>query len=256
MIPTLPDPTSWQDIERDEEKKEAFILAYKDTIEQLNLVEQYYEFKWDERAFGIDEHTWLRYVGAYRNLTWEPGDPEPITSPTVLVGKTKLAGTQVIDASHILNLIGSKTTSSNGKQTVDTETLRIIYQQIEELSNLGDHEQAQLLKQFVMEELEPGHISSDITFDEAFEIWKNDKKKQLIYEVSQEWGLDWTIFEKSVDAYSSTSPDDIPFFEDLIDSVDFESATKKQANHQLGHNLALTPYLTKVIPKIKSKYKS
>lgn len=256
MIPTLPDPTSWQDIERDEEKKEAFILAYKDTIEQLNLVEQYYEFKWDERAFGIDEHTWLRYVGAYRNLTWEPGAPEPITSPTVLVGKTKLSGTQVIDASHIINLIGSKTTSSNGKQMVDTETLRIIYQQIEELSNLGDHEQAQLLKQFVMEELEPGHISSDITFDEAFEIWKNDKKKQLIYEVSQEWGLDWTIFEKSVDAYSSTSPDDIPFFEDLIDSVDFESATKKQANHQLGHNLALTPYLTKVIPKIKSKYKS
>src|SRR5699024_2607044 len=165
MIPTLPDPTSWQDIERDEEKKEAFILAYKDTIEQLNQVEQYYEFKWDERAFGIDEHTWLRYVGAYRNLTWEPGDPEPITSPTVLVGKTKLAGTQVIDASHILNLIGSKTTSSNGKQTVDTETLRIIYQQIEELSHMGDHEQAQLLKQFVMEELEPGHISSDITFD-------------------------------------------------------------------------------------------
>src|SRR5699024_2124252 len=117
MIPTLPDPTSWQDIERDEEKKEAFILAYKDTIEQLNLVEQYYEFKWDERAFGINEHTLLRYVGAYRNLTWEPGAPEPITSPTVLVGKTKLSGTQVIDASHIINLIGSKTTSSNGKQT-------------------------------------------------------------------------------------------------------------------------------------------
>src|SRR5699024_11534759 len=54
MIPTLPDPTSWQDIERDEEKKEAFILAYKDTIEQLNLVEQYYEFKWrsEERRVG------------------------------------------------------------------------------------------------------------------------------------------------------------------------------------------------------------
>src|SRR5699024_12313754 len=107
--------------------------------------------------------------------TWEPGAPEPITSPTVLVGKTKLSGTQVIDASHIINLIGSKTTSSNGKQTVDTETLRIIYQQIEELSNLCDHEQAQLLKQFVMEELEPGHKSSNNTFAKAYEIWQDRK---------------------------------------------------------------------------------
>src|SRR5699024_1992772 len=126
MVSTLPDPTSWQTIEHDEEKKEAFILAFKDASEQLNLVEQYYEYKWDDDAFGIDEHTWLRYVGAHKNITWEPGTPTPPTPANVLAGKTKLAGTQVIDASHILSLIGSKTIDSNGKQTVDTETLRII----------------------------------------------------------------------------------------------------------------------------------
>ncbi|NBJ68929.1 MULTISPECIES: HsdR family type I site-specific deoxyribonuclease [Clostridia] len=254
MIPTLPDPTSWQTIEHDEEKKEAFILAYKDAAEQLHLVQQYYEYKWDDDAFGIDEHTWLRYVGAYKNLTWEPGNPASPTPANVLVGKTKLAGTQVIDASHILNLIGSKTTSSNGKQTVDTETLRIIYQQIEELSNMGDHEQAELLKEFVMEELEPGNISSEINFDEAFENWKNDKKRSDIYNIAQDWGLNSTIFEKSVEAYSSTSPNDIPFIDDLMDSLDFDSAKNKIANNQLQHNLALTPFLYKVIPKIKSKY--
>ncbi|WP_339162486.1 HsdR family type I site-specific deoxyribonuclease [Siminovitchia sp. FSL H7-0308] len=255
MITTLPDPTSWQTIEHDEEKKEAFILAYKDAAEQLHLVQQYYEYKWDDDAFGIDEHTWLRYVGAYKNLTWEPGNPASPTPANVLVGKTKLAGTQVIDANHILNLIGSKTTSSNGKQTVDTETLRIIYQQINELSNMGEHEQAQLLKEFVMEELEPGNISSEINFDDAFENWKNNKKKKVIYEISKEWGLDWTVFEKSVDAYSSASPDEIPFIDDLMESVDFEAATNKKANDQLQHNLALTPYLSKVIPEIKLKYK-
>jgi len=62
---------------------------------------------------------------------------------------TKLAGTQVIDANHILSLIGSKVTSPNGVQTVDGETLRIIYEQIQELSNMGEYEQAQLLKEFV-----------------------------------------------------------------------------------------------------------
>ncbi|MDT0593168.1 type I restriction endonuclease subunit R, EcoR124 family [Halomonas sp. PAR8] len=254
MIPTLPDPTSWQTIIHDEEKKEAFILAYKDAAEQLHLVQQYYEYKWDDVAFGLDEHTWMRYVGAYKNITWEPGKAAPSTPGNVLVGKTKLAGTQVIDASHILNLIGSKTTSSNGKQTVDTETLRIIYQQIEELSNMGDHEQAELLKEFVMEELEPGNISSEINFDEAFENWKNDKKRSDIYKIAQDWGLNSTIFEKSVEAYSSTSPNDIPFIDDLMDSLDFDSAKNKIANNQLQHNLALTPFLYKVIPKIKSKY--
>lgn len=108
MIPTLLDPTSLQEVQHDDEKKEAFILAYKDSSEQLNLVQQYYEIKWSEPTFGIDEHTWLHYVGAYKNLTWEEGDPKPIASLNALVGKTKLAGTQVMDANHILNLIGSK----------------------------------------------------------------------------------------------------------------------------------------------------
>ncbi|UZM98895.1 hypothetical protein OL548_32360 [Lysinibacillus sp. MHQ-1] len=87
MIPTLPNPTEWQTLERDEEQKEAFILAFKDTAEQLNLVEQYYEFKWDDVSFGTDEHTWLQYVGAYKNLTWKPGTPSPPTPINTLVGK-------------------------------------------------------------------------------------------------------------------------------------------------------------------------
>lgn len=254
MVSTLPDPTSWQTIEHDEEKKEIFILSFKDASEQLNLVEQYYEYKWNDNAFGLDEHTWLRYVGAYKNLTWEPGNQPPSTPTNVLVGKTKLAGTQVIDASHILNLIGSKTTSTNGKQMVDTETLRIIYQQIEELSNMGDHEQAQLLKEFVTEELEPGNISSEINFDEAFEIWKSNKMKNIIHEIAKMWGLDCTILEKSVESYSATNPDEIPFIDDLMSSLDFVSATNKKGSNKLQHSLELTPYLRKEIRKLKMKY--
>lgn len=256
MVNTLPDPTNWQSIEPFEEKKKQFIQVYKETAVQFNLVEQYYEYAWDDAAFGMEERTWLQYIGAYRNLTFEEGEEVPGATPPTLVGKTKLAGSQIIDANHILNLIGSKATTANGVQTVDTETLRLIHQEIEELSNFGEHEQAKLLKEFVVEELQTGNVSSDIHFDQAFEDWKNEKKRVLIYEVADEWGINGKIFEKSVEAYSSTSPQDIPFIDDLIGSLDFAAATKKQGANQLMHNFALTPYLTKVVPQIKSKFKS
>lgn len=254
MIPTLPDPKDWQTIGNDKEKKEAFILAFKDTAEQLNLVEQYYEFKWDDSTFGIDEHTWLQYVGAYKNLTWQPGTPSPPTPVNTLVGKTKLAGTQVIDANHILSLIGSKVTSPNGVQTVDKETLRIIYEQIQELSNMGEHEQAQLLKEFVDNELVPGNLSSGLNFDEAFELWKASKLQNAVNDFSLGWGLDSKLLEKSVNAYSTSQPNVVPYIHDLISSVDYSKATNKLAGNMLKHNMILTTKLPEWIAETKQKY--
>lgn len=196
LLPTLPNPTDWQTIKDDEVAKEAFILSFENVAEQLNLVQQYYEYKWNDGSFGIDEHTWLQYVGAYKNLTWQPGTPpSPPTPVNTLVGKTKLAGTQVIDANHILSLIGSKVTSPYGVQTVDKETLRIIYEQIQELSNMGEHEQAQLLKEFVDNELVPGKISSRFNFDEAYEHWKVSKLQDAVNDFAVEWGLDSTTLK-------------------------------------------------------------
>lgn len=254
MIPTLPDPTEWQTIEHDEEKKEAFLLAFKDAAEQLNLVGQYYEFKWDDIAFGMDEHTWLQYVGAYKNLTWKPGEVPTPTPINPLSGKTKLAGTQVIDASHILSLIGSKVISPNGVQTVDNETLRIIYEQIQELSNMGEYEQAQLLKEFVDTELVQGNLSSSLDFDEAFEVWKASKLANVVIAFSLEWGLDSKLLGKSVDSYSISQPDVVPYINELISTVDFGKATNKTAGNLLRHNMKLTSKLPAWIAEIKQKY--
>ena len=254
MIPTLPDPTEWQTIKYDEEKKEAFILAFKDAAEQLNLVEQYYEFKWDDITFGIDEHTWLQYVGAYKNLTWKPGPPPLPTPMNTLVGKTKLAGTQVIDANHILSLIGAKITSPYGVQTVDSETLRIIYEDIQELSNMGEYEQAQLLKEFVDTELVPGNLSSGLNFDEAFEIWKTSKLQIAIIHFCSEWGLDSGLIQKSVNSYSTSQPDVVPYINELISSVNFSKATNQTAGNLLMHNMKLTTKLPEWIAEIKQKY--
>lgn len=255
MVKSLQDPSQWQEIKDDKEKKDKFILAFKDAAEQLNLVEQYYEYKWDDDAFGIEEHTWLKYRGAYRNLIRNdgPGDPMPsIIKP--LVGKTKLAGTQVIDAAHILGLIGSKVSNVDGIQTVDGETLRIIYEQIQELSDMGEDNKAHLLKEFVDTELVPGNLSYNLNFDEAFDIWKQDKLKANINELADEWGLDREWLFKSVNAFSLGQAKVIPYIDELTKSVDYDKATDKSAGNKLKHMMTLTKKLPEFIAETKEKY--
>lgn len=254
MIVTLLDPTKWAEIKDDEEKKEAFILAFKDAAEQLNLVEQYYEFKWDVDSFGMDEHTWMKYVGAYKNLIHKPGTPPTPTNMRPLVGKTKLAGTQVIDAAHILSLIGSKVDSVDGIQTVNDETLRIIHEQIQELSNMGEDEQAALLKEFVDTELVPGNISSSLNFDESFEEWKKSKLDHSVYDFAEEWGLDAQLLRESVASYSCSQPTVVPYIDELTKGVVFENAANQSAGNRLRHIMALTKKLTVWMAETKQRY--
>jgi type I restriction enzyme R subunit len=255
MVEQLPDPSDWQGIKDDKEKKDKFILAYKDAAEQLNLVIQYYEYKWEDSTFGIDEHAWLKYVGAYKNLTRKdgPGDPEPIIS-NPLVGKTKLAGTQVIDAAHILELIGSKVSNVGGIQIADEETLRIIYEQIQELSDMGEDNKANLLKEFVDTELIPGNLTYNLNFDEAFDIWKQNKLKAEINELADTWGIDREWLFKSVNAFRLAEPKTVPYIGELTQSVNYDVAEDKSAGSQLKHMMTLTRKLPELMAEKKSKY--
>ncbi|MEG0963724.1 MAG: HsdR family type I site-specific deoxyribonuclease, partial [Lachnospiraceae bacterium] len=255
MMKTLSDPSEWQTIKDDKDAKEAFVLAFKDACEQMNLVEQYYEYKWNDENFGLEEHEWLKYIGAYRNLTKKGStdDLDPILV-RALVGKTKLAGTQVIDAAHILELIGSKISNVDGIQTVDSETLRIIYEQIQELSDIGEDNKAKLLKEFVDTELEPGKVFSNTNFDEAFDIWRNNKQLVEIAEVASEWGINQEWLVKSVMTYNISSPDIIPYIDEITKSLDYESAANKSAGNKLKHMMTLTKILPQKIVELKEKY--
>ncbi|HHX62304.1 MAG TPA: type I restriction endonuclease subunit R, partial [Epulopiscium sp.] len=255
MINSLPSPTDWEELKANDERKELFILSFKDANEQLRLVMQYYEFNWDDDFFGIDEHTWLKYVGAYRNLTFKEGQP-PEDEPVIpLAGKTKLSGTQVIDANHILSLIGSRVKRDKGIQTVDGETLRIIYEEIQELSDMGEDEQAKLLIEFVETELVPGNLSSDLSFDELFDNWKKEKVEKEVKTFAQDWGIDKSLLSKSVDRFSIVREDVIPYISELSESVDFSKAAKQEARNQLEHTMIL---LNKALPEwlmeVKKKY--
>lgn len=255
MIKSLKNPANWESLKDDKKKKDKFVDAFKDAAEQLNLVEQYYVYEWDDVAFGIAEYTWLKYVGAYKNLTRKAtgGDPGPsIVKP--LIGKTKLAGTQVIDAAHILELIGSKVSNVDGVQTVDEETRRIIYEQIQELSDMGEDNKAHLLKEFVENELVPGNLSYNLNFDEAFDSWKQGKLKAEIHDLADKWGIDREWLFKSVNAYSASEPEIIPYIDEITKSVDYNKATDKSAGNKLKHMMTLTRKLPELIAEIKPKY--
>lgn len=254
MVETLPVPTDWQLLVGDEKQKNLFVESFKEAAKQFNAVEQYYEYSWNDKTFGMDEHTWLQYVGAYRNLTDDGDEPNPPEVTNVLVGAAKLAGTQVIDANHILKLIGSKVNLDDGTQSVDTETLRIIYEQIQELSNMGDHDQAELLRDFVDTELVPQNIPSNIDFDVAFEDWKKSKLNNEIQAFADEWGIDFKILQLSVKDYSVLTPENTPYLSDITNSVDFNKASNQSAGTRLKHIMTLTRLLPEWMAEISQRY--
>ena len=251
----LPDPARWASLKDDEESKGQFIASYKSAAEQLNLVQQYYQYKWDDDTFGIDEHTWQKFVGAYRNLTRNDGPVDPgdnIIKP--LIGKTKLAGTQVIDAASIIALIGSKISNVGGVQKVDDETLRIIYEQIQELSDMGEDNKSHLLKQFVDTELVPGNISYDINFDEAFEMWKEDNIKAEVSEFSHKWGINSSWLYEVVSKFLASQTDEVSYKGEINNNVDFNAASDKSAGNRLRHIMNLNSKFPEFMSYIKRKY--
>lgn len=254
VVQILSEPSEWKELEKNKKEKENFIHCYKRAAEQYNCLQQYYEYSWNEDSFGIDEHSWKKYVGAYRNLTREEPGPEPeINTISRNLGKTRLVGTEVIDAGYFLKWINDKTYIDGNIQRVDAETLRIIYEQIQEVSDMGDSIKAELLKSFVDEELVQGKVSSDVTFDVAFDNWCKSKMKEQIDKLASKWGLDKVLLYKSVQAYDSAQPDKIPYKEELGKTLDYNNALEK-APSPLVHNMELRTKLPKEIKYIKEKY--
>lgn len=171
-----------------------------------------------------------------------------------MVGRTKLAGTQVIDANHILGLIGSKVNDVNGIQTVDDETLRIIHEQIQELSDMGEDAKANMLKEFVDTELVQGNLECGINFDEAFNNWKLNKLTIEVDNLARTWGLcrEWLL--KSVNTFTTSKPSIVPYIEELTKNVDYEKAIDKSASDRLEHIMTITSLLPERIMTLKLKY--
>lgn len=254
MEVVLSEPTDWADLEIDNERMNEFIEAFNRANNELNTVQQYYEYEWDDEAFGIDEHRWMKYIGAYKNLKTDREDDEEIEPIQPLVGRTKLSGTQVIDADHILGLIGERVSHQDGIQTVDTETLRIIHQQIQELSDMGEDDQAKLLKEFVDTELVTGQLSSNSRFDDLFEEWKDKKIYREIDKFAKKWGIDSDLLAEYIKEYSPNKKDIIPYIDDLQRSINYQAALEPEANPLLHTMVLVNEALPEYVVEMKRKY--
>lgn len=256
MVTILPDPTRWAEIRHNTEARNSFCEAFKEAARQYNTVCQYYAYVWDDTLFGLKEHTWMQYAGAYKNLVER--DPDQLVDNIIirpLVGKTKLVGSQCITAEHIIELIGTKVRTHNGIQLVDDETLRLIHEEIRELSNMGEDEQAQLLKRFVDEVLVTGQIPDHTTFDEAFEDWKKSQRATEAKKFADDYGVDLDLLLKAVDLYDSRQPDFVPGIDDIMSRLNYEAARIPLAPSLLGHNMKMLETLPKWIKEVTQKYK-
>lgn len=56
----------------------------------------------------------------------------------------------------------------------------------------------------------------------------------LVEEFAKEWGLDSLLLSKSLKAYDLKKPDEIPFREDIVKTLDATKATNQSAGANLN----------------------
>ena len=218
MVDTLASPSAWLSLKNNEDDKKAFFKAYRAASSQYARVKQYYEYNWDDARFGMDEDTWLKYVGAYRNLNENNEDDDPGVPIRDLKGKTKLVGHTEVTASYILNLLGKKISADGTNVFTDEESLRMILEQIQEYSDKGHAKQADMLKEFlnaVQSRAWPLGSNAELSFRD----WRLEKLKDELAQFAGEWGLDQDILLKSATEYNPDAPDVVPRMDEIVDSI-------------------------------------
>lgn len=248
----LENPSDWSIIkETNEEVK--FLKAFIESSTALNLVKQYYAYKWDDDSFSITEHEWLKYLGAYKNIKEKTEDDDELII-TKLVGNVKISNIQIIDAEHILKLIGEKKKNGNIDFYTDQETLKLIYEKIQELSDMGEHTEAVLLKEFIEQQLIDKEILESVNLEENYEQWKKRKEYEEVFRFSDDWGVDVEPLIKSLENYSLSEPEIVPYIDEIAKSLNYESAKIKKGNSYLEHNIKLANELSKWMKMIKTKF--
>ena len=247
MRTSLENPSDWILLREDEERKQDFLQKYRAVSSQFNKVMQYYEFNWNDDQFGIDDGTWKKYTGAYKNLQDDPLPPPLPPSPIRDLNKIKISGHTDITAQYILRLIGENTVTKETKTVIDEETLRLILEQVQELSDLGHASQAEMLKMF-LNEIQSGSWELGANAEQSFLDWKNDKLKNEISVFADKWNIDKEILFKSFTLFDLKEPNNIPRIDEVIDSINYE------AEDPFIHRFELLQKLPEWMKKLKRKY--
>ena len=252
MRSRLPNPTDWQLLEKDEEARKAFVQAFRQAAKQLARLEQYYEYAWKDEPFGIDYDTWLRYVGAYKNLTGrEEEPPDVVIQP--LPGRVKVVGGTKVDAAYIIELVGEKSKVVDGVRVIDEESFRILLEQIQKFSDLGQKKAADVLDAF-LKDLQTGKVPAGENADAAFAGWKAARYEKELSEFSAEWGLKANVLDRAVKAYDGSTPETVPFLDEIKESLDYDRAKVQHGPKRRKHWYALGERLPVWVKETKESY--
>ncbi len=247
-IKTLQDPSKWEELNRIKDNndepspKDIFIKAFTQANSQFRKLKQYYGYNWDSEKFGIEMGDWNKYIGAYINLrNSDPfkNDEEPEV-PVLIENNTSIVNSIKVDQHYILMLIGEKAKVVSGVVTLDSESIRLINEKIQELSNLGEHNKSKLLKEFLDTEVLKGKVTSNEKFDKLYNDWYQNKKSQKVLKFSKKCGINFEWLKSVVKAYSPFTPDVVPYINELSDNISFEEAEDKSAKNMFEHNMRVT----------------
>ncbi|TYC50297.1 hypothetical protein ESZ50_02810 [Weissella muntiaci] len=178
-------------------------------------MQQYYEFSWEgigDKRLPFSEETWLKYVGAYRNLSdptelGEADDPEEL-------GDVKLVDTQVVTFDEIIRLIG-KVAGGTGSQMDDNqENLRLINEAIMKLRSYGDKDNADLLQRFMNEIVDHDLLEAKLTIEENYRAFVAEVALGQLEVYAIKWGVQLSDLERVYRNYEIGS-DHIDYIGDL-----------------------------------------
>mgnify|MGYP002625469876 CR=1 FL=1 len=115
-----------------------------------------------------------------------------------------MGGTKV-DAAYIIELVGERTKVVDGVRVIDEESFRIILEQIQEFSDLGQKKAADVLGAF-LKDLQTGKVPAGENADAAFAGWKAAQYEKELSDFSAEWGLQANVLDSAVKAYDGSAP--------------------------------------------------
>ena len=224
----LPNPTDWQEFKGREKETEEFLQAFSEANILYDRVRQYYVYEWDESVFGMSEHQYMKYIGAYRNIKSDDDDDDSYSVIKPIHSEATIDSIVLVDADYIINLIGEKTYQDNNDVlSVTSKDLEFINEKIKELSDMGDYEEAEMISEFLEERLKPRKISGYKYFDEAYADWKEEKRIDHLKNFADEWKISFELLKDSADSYSLNNPDFIPLSSDLTRSMQIENDSER-----------------------------
>lgn len=146
-----------------------------------------------------------------------------------------------------------KSQAHNNQLTKDD--LQKIEDWIQDLSDQGEYQKAQLIKQFLNEVVLTEQEEAIEDINDEFGKWKQRQLARKVGNFARKWGIDEGLLQKSVQNYNPTDPEVIPYITDLNKAISFDDAEDKSCGNLLKHKMTVMKELPKWMANTTKQYR-